>query len=328
VTDASFFAPGRVNLIGEHLDYNGGRCLPIALSVGTTVRARLASELTFSSRQAGSVSSGWTAYAAGVITALDLDLPGLDLEIDSTVPIGSGLSSSAALTCAVALAALWAGGVEPDPELVIRAARQAEALAGAPTGGMDQTVSVLAREGHALLLDFSTGTRQHVPWDHEVLVIDTRARHALNDGGYAERRAQCEAAAAALGVQLLAAATSWDGLDGVLAKRARHVVTEMRRVDQVLAGDVGPALTASHASLRDDFEVSCPELDVAVDAALEAGALGARMTGGGFGGSAIALVDGGQEADVRACLEEAFGRRGWTPPGFLSGAASGGARQL
>lgn len=322
MSDASFFAPGRVNLIGEHLDYNGGRCLPIALSVGTTVRARRADRFTFRSSQE---QPGWTAYVEGVLTALDLELPGLDLEVESSVPIGAGLSSSAALTCSLALAALWAAGQDADPDRVIKAARAAEALAGAPTGGMDQTVSVLAREGHALLLDFAAGTRQHVPWPHEVLVVDTRVRHALNDGRYAERRAQCEAAASALGVPQLAAATDWRSLDGVLAKRARHVITEMERVSRVLAGDAGPAFTESHASLRDDFEVSCPELDVAVEAALEAGSAGARMTGGGFGGSAIALVDGSSRDAVRAAVEEAFVRRGWETPGFLDGYASSGA---
>ncbi len=330
--EAGFFAPGRVNLIGEHLDYNGGRCLPIALGVGTTTTIRRAARTSFSSAQV-SDSKGWTAYAEGVLHALADDgvpVPPVEIVIDSTVPLGAGLSSSAALTCSIALAALWAADTEAEPEQVIRAAMRAEnEAAGAPTGGMDQTVSVLAREGHALLIDFDDGSQQQVPWDADVIVIDTKVRHALNDGRYGERRAQCEAAAEALGVPLLARATSWDGLDGVLARRARHVVTEMARVAQVLVGqDVGAAMTASHESLRDDFEVSCPELDTAVEAALGAGAHGARMTGGGFGGSAIALVDPDRAEDVRGAVTEAFGRRGFTPPEFLDGHASRGAHRV
>lgn len=331
MSEATFFAPGRVNLIGEHLDYNGGRCLPIALGVGATVSASHAASTQFRSRQVSS-SDSWQVYAAGVFAALadeGVSVPPVDVLVDSTVPLGAGLSSSAALTCGVALAGLWAADASPDPELVVRVAMRAEnEAAGAPTGGLDQTVCVHAREHHALLLDFATGSRELVPWSHRLLVIDTRVRHELNDGGYAERRAQCEAAAAELGVRRLAEATSWDGLDGVLLRRARHVITEMRRVEQLLSGEPGPAMIASHASLRDDFEVTCPELDTAVDAALEAGATGARMTGGGFGGSAIALVTDAVAEGVRDAVESAFARRGWGQPGFLDGAARDGARRV
>jgi galactokinase len=368
--DAVAVAPGRVNLIGEHVDYNGGRCLPMAISQSTYAAVRLRPDstdttVTISSRQqddpwTGDVTTlgpgdatGWAAYAAGVVWAMrdrGVDVPGFDVLVDGHVPLGAGLSSSAALECSVALAVNAAIGV-PDSELArrvmiadcIRAERD---VAGAPTGGMDQTVSLLGRAGHALLLDCATGETTDVPWQPEtaglaLLVVDTRAEHALVDGGYADRRAACEDAAAALGVGLLAEVTDHDAALERLAghpvrqRRARHVFTEVRRVDAAVAaleaGDFaafGELLTASHVSLRDDFEVSCAELDVTVEACLAVGALGARMTGGGFGGSAIALLpDAAVESAVAACAD-AFSSRGWAAPRFLSATAAGGARAL
>lgn len=363
-SDGVFTAPGRVNLIGEHLDYNGGRCLPFALPYGSYVASatrdddvvRIHSEQlneTWTGSTGGlgpGSATGWVSYAAGAIWSLREDgfaVPGLDLLVDSRVPIGAGLSSSAALECSIALAACSAAGVQLDEQArhrVVTACIRAEnEVAGAATGGLDQTVAMFASEGHALLLDFAAGTSRQVPLDPgahdlELVVVDTRVSHSLSDDGYASRRRDCEAAAAHLGVDLLATVplTAIDALaDAALHRRARHVVTEQRRVDEAVtaleAGDMqglGHLLSASHASLRDDFEVSCPELDVACETAVDAGALGARMTGGGFGGSAIALVPRDLAVSVRQAIEARFVDRGWRAPAFLAGVPSPGARRL
>ena len=371
--DGVWSAPGRVNLVGEHTDYNGGRCLPIALphatiaAVGRRGDDRLTAhsdlgEHTFDGpldRLGPGDVRGWSAYVAGVVWAArdaGLDVPGLDVEISSTVPVGAGLSSSAALECSVGLAVLAAAGVDDDDDArrrLVDICRRAETeVAGAPTGGMDQTISLLARADHALLVDFSDPTAawpetSHRRWsprsdDVELVVIDTRAAHALVDGGYAARRRQCERAADLLGVRRLGELTPTDGLaaaerlgDDVLRRRTRHVVTEIERVDAVVRSvtdhdwaGVGTVLDASHASLRDDFEVSCPELDVACAAAVRAGALGARMTGGGFGGSAIALVPVELADAVRRRVADDFESEGWRPPGFLEAPAMPGARRI
>jgi galactokinase len=353
-------APGRVNLIGEHTDYNDGLCLPVALPHRTYAAAapRSDGQVRIASRQAteaweralddvapGAVT-GWAAYAAGVLWALretGLSVDGVDLMIDSTVPLGAGLSSSAALEAAVAMAATALLG-EPATEALrrtlVEVCRRAETeIAGAPTGGMDQTVSLLAEQGAALLIDFGGGGTRSVPLGQgapEVLVMDTGVSHALTDGAYASRRRECEEAAGLLGLPSLRAASDAD-LDrleagGVLHRRARHVVGEIARVVDAVAAieaadwdEVGRLFLASHASLRDDFEVSCPELDVAVEAAVEAGARGARMTGGGFGGSAIALVEPGEVDRVGATVAAAFTAKGWEPPTTLLAPASGPA---
>ena len=360
-------APGRVNLIGEHVDYNGGRCLPMAISQSTYAAVRLRSDttVTIASRQqadpwTGDVrrlgpgeATGWVAYAAGVVWAMrerGVEVPGFDVLVDGRVPLGAGLSSSAALECSVALAVSTALG-RSDSETARRAMiedciRAERDVAGAPTGGMDQTVSMLAQAGHALLLDCATGETTGVPWRPEdaglaLLVIDTRATHELVDGGYADRRAACESAAAVLGVDLLAdvldhkAALVGLADQPVLAQRARHVFTELTRVDAAVVAleggqleAFGELLTASHASLRDDFEVSCPELDATVESCLAAGALGARMTGGGFGGSAIALLRESAVESAEAACTGAFAARGWSAPRFLRSTAAGGARVL
>ncbi|GAB2686254.1 galactokinase [Thalassiella azotivora] len=365
--DGVWSAPGRVNLVGEHVDYVGGLCLPLALPHRTAVAVRRRDDdaVRLVSRQddagwrgrVGSVGpgtvDGWAAYAAGVLWALredGLDVPGVDVAVDGRVPLGAGLSSSAALECAVALAVASLAGLdddEPGRRRLARACVRAEnEVAGAPTGGMDQSVALLARAGHALLLDCRDGATAHVPLpldDHglALLVVDTRAPHRLVDGQYADRRAACERAAAALGVPSLrevadhpGAAADVEALleplqDDVLRRRARHVVTEVARVRQVVDrlrdGDlrgVGPLLDTSHESLRADYEVSSPELDTAVAAARDAGALGARMTGGGFGGSAIALVDAGSVPLVALGVREAFARAGHGPPGLLLAQAS------
>ncbi len=351
-------APGRVNLIGEHVDYNAGLCLPVALPHRTFAavrrreddRVRLVSafapgeirEVALDDVVPGGVD-GWVAYAAGPAWALRQDgsaLGGFDVALDSCLPVGAGLSSSAAVECAVAtaLSELFDLGLTDDAagraRLAEACVRAENEVVGAPTGGMDQAVSVRSRQGSALLLDTRDHTVRQVGLGLDeaglvVLVVDTRAAHALVDGQYAARRDACRRAAAELGVESLREVTDLDAAlarldDDELRRRVRHVVTEIARVgalvDLVEAGRVeetGPLLDASHASLRDDYEVSCAELDVAVEAARAGGALGARMTGGGFGGSALALVPADAVDAVAAAVASAFADRGWDAPGFL-----------
>ncbi len=361
-----FVAPGRVNLIGEHIDYNDGMCLPMALPHATyaTLAPRDDVTVTVTSLQRddpwrgrldalgpGKVH-GWPAYVAGVAWALQqdgIDLPGLDILVDSRVPVGAGLSSSAALECSVALGLCAVAGVEVDDvvrrRLVTACMRAETEVAGAPTGGMDQTVSLLATADHALLIDCRDWSTEQIAWDPaaaglELLVVDTRAAHSLTDGGYESRRKDCEAAAGALGVASLREVDDRDEAlssleDDRVRRRARHVFTEMARVevavDQLRDADfegLGRTFYGSHESLRDDFEVSCPELDVVVETALAHGALGARMTGGGFGGSAIALVPAGAVDEVSEVVAAAFDDRGWARPGFLKAPPGAGARQV
>ena len=354
-------APGRVNLIGEHTDYNGGLCLPVQLPHRTFAAvsrrddglARLTSaqddgvvEVALADVAPGAVT-GWTSYVVGVAWALrelGHDVRGFDVAIDSTVPVGAGLSSSAALEGAVALALDDLLGLGLDRETLARACVRAEnEIAGAPTGGMDQAAALRARAGHALLLDCRDFSVRHVPFDPAaeglaLLVVDTRAEHALVDGQYAQRRRACEDAATRLGVPTLrevsgrpgglpaALAALDDGGDGSAerVRRVRHVVTEIARVENFVARldegrlrEAAPLFYDSHASLRDDYEVSCRELDLVVESARAAGALGARMTGGGFGGSAIALVEAGQVDAVMAAVDAAFRDSGLTPPAFV-----------
>jgi galactokinase len=352
-------APGRVNLIGEHTDYNDGPCLPVALPHATyaAVARRDDDVVRIASGQAedawtarldatgpGQVE-GWAAYVAGVVWAMREDgheLPGVDLVIDSTVPLGAGLSSSAAIECATAVALAGLTGLDLTPDVrrrLARACMRAEAeVAGAPTGGMDQMVAMLARPGAALLIDFGDHSDRPVRLDLgdlALLVTDTRVSHELTDGGYGSRRAECEAAARELGVPSLRQA-SLDDLsrlsDPRHRRRAHHVVTEIDRVGQAVqalkAGnwaDVGRLFLASHASLRDDFEVSCAELDTAVAAAVSAGAVGARMTGGGFGGSAVALVPHAQLQPVAAAIDRAFEAAGFARPQHLEATPSAAA---
>ncbi|MDN4162075.1 galactokinase [Nocardioides abyssi] len=352
-------APGRVNLIGEHTDYNRGLVLPLALPHATYAaaaprsdgRIRVAS-LQDDATWEGTVAEagpggpqGWTAYAAGVLWALaeaGVDVPGVDLLVDGRVPLGAGLSSSAALECSVAVAVLAVAGRELDDatrRLVIDACMRAETeVAGAPTGGMDQTVSVLAEEGSALLVDFDTDETRPVALDLAgltLLVTDTRVSHELNDGGYAARRADCEAAAAELGVPSLRQAdlAAVDGIsDERVRARARHIVTETDRVlpvaEALATGDrdtVERLFALSHASMRDDFEISCDELDAAVAVAVEAGAVAARMTGGGFGGSSVALVPDERVEAVRRAIDTEFALRGFAAPAHLVAEPSAGA---
>jgi galactokinase len=358
-----WFAPGRVNLIGEHTDYNGGFVLPFALSTGVAVAAgRDGAGITVWSRQRGGRAvtapgddlvpgavSGWAAYPLGMAWALaaaGYPPGGTAIAIDADLAIGAGLSSSAALECAVGLALAELHGLAVTrPELAALASRAENEFAGAPTGIMDQSAALLCRAGHALLLDCRSGAAQDVPLDPgavglTLLVIDTGVRHALNDGRYAARRRSCEAAARALGVASLRDLTDRpeavsELADPELRRRARHIVTENRRVlaaaELLRRGElaaVGPLLTDSHASLRDDFEISWPHADVTVDCALAAGAAGARMTGGGFGGSVIALVPAGQADQVAAAIAGAFAREGWPPARVMPAVPSPSGRRL
>jgi galactokinase len=357
-------APGRVNLIGEHTDYNAGLCLPEALPHATyaAVARREDGRVRIASRQApdpweGHVEaiapgevSGWATYAAGVLWALreeGHDVPGVDVFIDSTVPLGAGLSSSAALECSVAVAVVSLlgldGGEQVRRDLVSACMRAESEVAGAPTGGMDQTVSLLAQPGSALLIDFDDHTTRPVRLSLEeagleLLVTDTRVSHALVDGGYAARRADCEDAARRLGVPSLrhAQPAEVDTLDDErVRRRARHVVTEIERVRDAVAAveagdwqELGRLFLASHVSMRDDFEISCPELDTVVQSAVEAGAVGARMTGGGFGGSAISLVPVERVEAVMRAVDAAFVAAGFRAPAHLLARASGAAHAV
>jgi galactokinase len=362
--DGVWAAPGRVNLIGEHTDYNDGFVLPVAIDrlVLAAAGRRDGGRLRLWSLQAGPPADlelaavgpgrveGWAAYPAGVAWALGqagVELGGADLVIDGDVPAGAGLSSSAALECAAAtaLADLHGAGLD-RPTLAALARRAENEVVGVPSGAMDQMVSMLGRAGHALFLDTRTMETEQVPMPLEaaglcLVVIDTRAGHRLVDGAYADRRAACEAAAATLGVPALRDATL-DQVEAATAalgdpglRRARHVVTENARVLEAVAllragdlGRLGPLLAASHASLRDDYEVSSPELDTAVEAAVVAGAVGARMTGAGFGGSAIALAPAGLAGQVGDRAREAFAAAGFGPPEVTAVVPSDGARRL
>jgi galactokinase len=361
-------APGRVNLIGEHTDYSGGLVLPMALPQVCSVAAAVRDDdtITVHSRQRADGEAGdsfpitvqpgevegWAGYAVGIVWALRAaghPVTGVDLVLDSQVPIGAGLSSSAAVGCSVALALrdlyeLPLAGLD----LAAVARRCENEFVGAPTGVMDQAVSMMAREGYLYFLDTRSMQAENVPFAlHRagltLLVIDTRTAHELNDGGYGSRRTAVEDGARLLGVGELRD-VSIDDLDvalariadPVIARRVRHVVTENARVlavvDVLSRGadprEVGPILTAGHRSLRDDFEISTPELDTAAEAAERAGAYGARMTGGGFGGSAIALVDTDGLDRVTAAVDEAYARRGYQPARYYTATPANGARRL
>ncbi len=368
--DGRWWAPGRVNLIGEHTDYNDGFVLPLALQQGVAAAARVASGPVLRVRSvqqddtvevalaeiAPDAVDGWSAYVAGVAWALreaGHDVPGLEVLVDGDVPAGAGLSSSAALECAVAVAWNDLAGLTLSRDELAGVTRSAENdVVGAPTGGMDQMASLHGRAGHLVFLDMRSLAAEQVPFDPpaaglDLLVVDTHAPHAHVDGEYAERRRSCEQAARLLGVRALRD-VSVDDLDGALdrlgshpdgaqlQKRVRHIVTENARVLEVVDAlrsgadprGIGPALTASHASMRDDFEITVPEVDTAVAAALEAGAHGARMTGGGFGGCVLALVEADAvDATVRA-VEVAYAEAGFRPPSAFVAVASDGARRL
>jgi galactokinase len=374
MTTEVWFAPGRANLMGEHTDYNEGFVLPFALAQGVTATAtpRPDGLLVLRSKQKpddpvtvslptlapGSVA-GWAAYPAGVAWALGaagFGLVGASIDIDSDLPVGAGVSSSAALECAVALALCSLAGLSvPREQLALIAKRAENEFVGAPTGIIDQSAALLCQEGHAMLLDCGTLARTQVPFRPAAagavaLIIDTGVTHALVSGEYAARRAECEEAARLLGVRALGSVTDPDAVDALadpmLRRRARHVITDDARAGQIAsalqrAGDggggggaradtfryVGTLLTEGHASLRDDFEVSWPQADAAVDVAISSGAYGAKMIGGGFGGSVLALIPAEREATVRSLLSETFQESGWAAPEFLDAVPSPAARR-
>jgi galactokinase len=335
-----------VNLIGEHTDYAQGLALPFALDRHVLVAAAPRADGRLDARSAQDDGGAWLAYPEAVRTVavrrgLLPATTGADLLVDSDVPIGAGLSSSAALEVAVALALTGLHDVDPDRIETAKLCQEAEHVAtGAPTGLLDQLASVLAGAGSAVLLDFRDLSWRPVPLplgEFALLVVDTRVAHRVGDGAYAERHDSVQQAAERCGVVSLRDAdeAQLERLPEPLRRRARHVVRENGRVRQVVdlleRGEIealGPVLTASHESLRDDFEVSCPKLDCVVDTALAAGALGARLTGAGFGGSAITLVRRADAEHVGHRLQEAFAAQGWGAPSILPGTAGAGAQRL
>ena len=354
-------APGRVNLIGEHIDYSEGFVLPFAIKDRTlaAVRKRDDSIVRIASAQRrnkivtvdiADVKPGlkgeWERYALGVLWSMGVTT-GVDIMIDGHVPLGAGLSSSAALECSVATAMNHLFDMGFSLEELARLTQKAEnQYVGVPCGIMDQSVSLMATQGFALLLDCRDLSTRNIPFDvasHglELLIIDTQAHHALTDGGYAKRRASCESVAAKLSVKSMRE-LSMAQLDAARDQiteteyiRARHAVSEMKRVldcvDALSVGDfakVGELINQSHVSLRDDYTVSCPELDTAVEASLAAGAMGSRMVGGGFGGSAIALIQASQTAQTIRAVESAFADKKFKAPRFFTSLPSQGAEIL
>ena len=361
-------APGRVNLIGEHTDYNGGFVLPFAIDRRTTCSARLTggSTIRVTSTHSPDVIAieldalephaldGWSAYPLGVAWALRevaeakgiaSALTGCDLAISSDVPIGAGLSSSAAIECSVAVALNELWGLDLEPMALVLACQRAENIAvGAPTGIMDQTASLFGVEDHAVLLDCQTQEVTSVALGLAdaglgIMVIDSKVEHSHATGGYKDRRADCENGAASLGVATLRELNSADlpraqeVLDERVFRRVRHVITENERVlatVQALANEgptaIGPLMLASHVSMRDDFEISVPEIDVAVETAMSAGAIGARLTGGGFGGASIALIPTELWDTIARAVRDALAARAMPEPHIFAVRPSDGAR--
>lgn len=360
-------APGRVNLIGEHTDYNDGFVMPFALphTAVAAVSRRDDGVLRLHSADVDApvarlrvedltpgTDKGWTAYPAGVVWALreaGHPVTGADIHLASTVPAGAGLSSSAALEVVVALALNDLYELDLRGRQLARLCQRAENVyVGAPVGIMDQTASACCESGHALFLDTRDLSQRQIPFDLaaeglRLLVVDTQVKHSHSEGEYGKRRAGCEKGAALLGVDALRdlpheeldAALGRLGDEEEVRRLVRHVVTEDARVERVVAlleaGDtraIGPVLIEGHASLRDDFRVSCPELDLVVDTAVDAGALGARMTGGGFGGSAIVLTEEAGVPGITKAVEEAFATAGYTAPRVFEAVPSAGARRV
>jgi len=359
-------APGRVNLIGEHTDYNEGFVLPMAIERFTVLVANRNSkrEVTLHSVTTGETATfslrtkveqgtpSWSNYVRGVIAGFQergIKVGGFNAVIDSTVPFGGGVSSSAALEVAAATLLEEMVGKSLDPiEKALLCQRAEHQFAGVPCGIMDQFTSVLARENHALMLDCRSRTATPVPMTDPsvtVLVVNSNVRHRLVDGVYASRRQQCETAAKVLKVRALRDATLKDlaaarrTIDPVVFRRARHVITENERTIQAAQAigrrnwsHVGSLMYASHASLRDDYEVSCPELDAIVKVAQEIseedGMIGCRMTGAGFGGCAVGLVRTKTAKAIARRFEDGYEAMTGNMPSIFASRPAGGARVI
>jgi galactokinase len=354
-------APGRVNLIGEHTDYNDGYVMPFALAQRVTMAAaprddswsvtsltNSATE-TFSRADLHPGMPGWQAYVAGIVWALEgagHTVGGADLVLTSNVPVGAGLSSSAALECATAITLIDLNDLDIAPLDRAKLARRCEnEFVGAPTGLMDQAAATLCTADHALFFDCRTLDSQQVRMDMtasglELMVLDTKTPHALVDSEYATRRTSCEDASRLLGVAALRDVTDLNTAltklpDPVMRRRVRHVVTENARVLEAaevlqagLFADLAPLLDASHTSMRNDFEITVPTVDLAVETARKAGALGARMTGGGFGGCIVALIRAGESDRVFQEVADAFADADFTAPAAFVAVPSTGAVRL
>jgi galactokinase len=362
-------APGRVNVIGEHTDYNDGFVLPMAIDRYTVIAAAPAAggaqiiQLRSTMRN-GAVSldltrpvkpapkGAWSNYPVGVIAgflARGLDPRGFDALIHSTVPLGGGLSSSAALEVATATLLEAITGQKLDPVDKALLCQKAEhEYAGMPCGIMDQFISVMARENHLLLLDCRSRRPELVPMTDSsmsLLIVNTNVKHELTGGEYAKRRAQCEQAAKALGVASLRDADAEmlerarGRMEEVVYRRARHVISEIERTLHAAEGvrasnwpTVGQLMYASHSSLRDDYEVSCPELDAVVEIAQDigrkGGVAGCRMTGGGFGGCAVALVRTDAVGAVSERIASEYERRTRIKPALFVSRPAAGATLL
>ncbi len=353
-------APGRVNLIGEHTDYNQGFVLPMAIEKRTVValaRNYRSTHRIFSANTDELIEqpaplenleiSGWARYPLGVLKLLEISNQGLDIAISSNVPIGGGLSSSAALECSVVAAAneLLALGHE-KLELATICQRAENEVVGAPTGNMDQIASLFGKADNAVFIDCRSEEIQLIDLGFEkagleIVVIDTRTSHKLDEGDYGNRRDECYSAADKLGIHSLRELNEQDleaiqsKLNETEFKRARHIVTENQRVLKAVEAvrqqeyfTFGKLMTDSHSSMRDDFEISTAELDQAVEASLEAGSLGARMTGGGFGGSAIALIESKHIPLLKDSVLKVFKQRGFRTPEIFLVKPSCGAREI
>jgi galactokinase len=362
-------APGRVNVIGEHTDYNDGFVLPMAIERYTVIAAAPAAAqrrtIQLRSTVGGAVAEidpsrplhpekkgTWYNYPLGVIAGFQsrgAQLPGFDALIHSTVPLGGGLSSSAALEVATATLLEAMTGRRLDPVDKALLAQKAEhEYAGMPCGIMDQFISVMGKKDHLLLLDCRSRQTELVPMSDpsvELLITNTNVKHELTGGEYAKRRAQCEEAARALGVPSLRDATAEQleraraKLDPTVYRRAKHVIGEIERTLHAVEGirasnwpTVGQLMYASHASLRDDYEVSCAELDVLVDIAqsigLNGGVFGCRMTGGGFGGCTVALVQSDRVSGISDRLATEYERRTKIKPTLFVSRPAAGATVL
>ncbi|MDB6030688.1 MAG: galactokinaselike [Verrucomicrobiales bacterium] len=359
-------APGRVNLIGEHTDYNDGFVFPMGIERYTVIAAAPNNSRTIqllSATNGGTATidltkpiirgePSWANYVRGVIDGFikkGQSIPGFDAVLDSNVPMGGGLSSSAALEVATATLLEEATGFKLDPvEKALLAQKAEHDFAGVPCGIMDQFTSVMAKKGHLLLLDCRSRTTELVPLTDPgitILIVNTNVKHELTGGEYAKRRAQCEKAASILGVPSLRSATmpmleaARGRMDDVIFRRARHVITEIERtleaaqeIRQSHWSQVGKLMYASHLSLRDDFEVSCSELDLVVDIAREigeaGGVYGCRMTGGGFGGCTVALVQSGLSGQITSHIGRVYQEKTRIEPAIFSSRPGQGAMVL